>query len=97
MSFLFVLSATHHSCPPGRSIVFFAGDFNYRVDLDYETAVDYLRTSQEGTVLQELLVYDQLRKEWAAGRTFEGFDEGPIGFPPTYKIVNGTASGFISS
>jgi hypothetical protein len=77
------------------SVVLFAGDFNYRLDLDYETALSYLESSDKQAdpgVLQELLNYDQLRKEQGNGRTFGGFEEGRISFPPTYKVLNGTAN-----
>lgn len=29
---------------------------------------------------------DQLRREWQAGNTFNGFEEAPIRFAPTYKV-----------
>jgi len=36
--------------------------------------------------LQPLQELDQLKREQAAGRLFVDFVEGPIGFPPTFKV-----------
>ena len=35
--------------------------------------------------LRSLLSFDQLIKERVQGRAFDGFREGPIAFPPTFK------------
>ncbi|PWZ17438.1 Type I inositol polyphosphate 5-phosphatase 8 [Zea mays] len=42
------------------------------------------------TRLAALLERDQLRAEQKAGRVFAGWEEGRIGFPPTYKFVAGS-------
>jgi phosphatidylinositol-bisphosphatase len=43
------------------------------------------RASRALNVLQNLLNYDQLRREMAASRVFTGFQEGQIDFLPTFK------------
>ena len=37
----------------------------------------------------ELLAADQLRLEHGAAGVFQGFTEGPVTFPPTYKCGDG--------
>ena len=71
-------------------MVLFAGDFNYRLDVEYEMAIAYLSNPNDPSLVQELLGFDQLRRERANDRVFDGYDEGPITFLPTYKIMNGT-------
>jgi hypothetical protein len=36
------------------------------------------------------VAHDQLSIERAAGRAFTGFEEGPLSFPPTYKLDRGS-------
>lgn len=62
------------------------GDLNYRVDMDKAAAEALVA---EGN-LMELLRHDQLTREKAAGRVFQGFHEQSIAFPPTYKYDKGT-------
>ena len=40
----------------------------------------------------ELLAADQLRLEHGAAGVFQGFTEGPVTFPPTYKCGDGVDS-----
>eukprot|EP01137_Pigoraptor_chileana_P028692 Opistho-2@12899 len=70
----------------GRTIgthdyVFWLGDFNYRVDLPG----DDVRKLCEAKELTAMLNADQLRTQMQAGKVFEGFEEAPIDFLPTYK------------
>ena len=44
---------------------------------------------EEGAI-DYLLSLDQLNLERAKGTVFQGFVEGPITFPPTYKFQQGT-------
>jgi len=72
--------------PNGRSVlnhdfVFWCGDFNYRVNMSRDDAA----TAVKNNDLTELLAADQLKIEQAAGNIFQGFHEGDITFPPTYK------------
>ncbi|RKO83452.1 Endonuclease/exonuclease/phosphatase, partial [Blyttiomyces helicus] len=70
-------------------MVFWFGDFNYRLNLENERVRDALRR-KEGQYLQNLSLYDQLHEQRRAGAAFGEFQEGPIDFEPTYKYDNGT-------
>jgi len=68
--------------------VFWVGDLNYRVDVDYETAIDALKQQN----YDSLLKHDQLMNEMKARRAFHAFQEGAITFPCTYKYDCGTSN-----
>ncbi|KAL2912761.1 hypothetical protein HK105_207753 [Polyrhizophydium stewartii] len=68
------------------------GDLNYRVTVSDVEAKKCLSDNS----IQDLLKFDQLRIEQAASRSFNGFSEGPITFPPTYKYEPGTSE-YVSS
>ncbi|KAJ3286688.1 hypothetical protein HK104_008910 [Borealophlyctis nickersoniae] len=80
---------------PGKSAVtifdgdhlFWMGDLNYRVPIPDSEAKAMLSAGS----VKELLEFDQLTIERRAKRVFQGFDEGPIEFPPTYKFDLGTS------
>lgn len=57
------------------------GDLNYRLNLSYETTHELI-SKQDWDGLFKM---DQLKKELGKGCTFDGWVEGPITFPPTYK------------
>ncbi|KAE9611263.1 hypothetical protein Lal_00011842 [Lupinus albus] len=57
------------------------GDLNYRISLPYRSA----KALVEMQNWRALLENDQLRMEQKRGRTFMGWNEGNIYFPPTYK------------
>jgi hypothetical protein len=42
---------------------------------------------------EELRRADELRGELREGRALEGYQEGPLTFPPTFKLVRGSGSG----
>ena len=63
-------------------MVFWSGDLNYRVNTTRKMADNLLKNE----MLEVMLANDQLRIERNAGRIFQGFDEGEISFPPTYKF-----------
>lgn len=71
-----------------HDLVFWLGDLNYRVDESLSTE-KVLELAEKG-VLRELQDLDQLNIERAAGRVFDGFEEGPLNFRPTYKYQPGT-------
>ncbi|KAJ1657520.1 Inositol-1,4,5-trisphosphate 5-phosphatase 1 [Dispira simplex] len=66
--------------------VFWLGDLNYRVGLDYEQTKAYVAQQR----LQELLQADQLLTQKSLGTIFHGYYEAPITFNPTYKFDPGT-------
>ena len=79
--------------------VFFCGDLNYRIDLPRELAEHTVsemvvqsetsagNSSREVETLREkLLLHDQLLQTISDGRSFPGFAEGKISFPPTFKF-----------
>jgi len=84
---------------PFDGVIFF-GDLNYRLDLprleiellrdamdiNFDKAVRGDKDRARATlVLENVLNYDQLRREMAASRVFTGFQEGDIEFLPTFK------------
>lgn len=71
-----------------HDMVFWLGDLNYRIDESMMTE-KVLQLAEKG-VLDELRTLDQLNVERAAGRVFEGFEEAPLHFRPTYKYQPGT-------
>ncbi|KAI3979782.1 hypothetical protein MKX01_013877 [Papaver californicum] len=64
--------------------VIWLGDLNYRIALSYRSAKALVEMHNWRALLQN----DQLRIEQKRGRVFEGWNEGRIYFPPTYKYSN---------
>lgn len=64
--------------------VIWLGDLNYRIALSYRSA----KALVEMRDWRALLEKDQLRIEQRKGCVFEGWKEGTIYFPPTYKYSN---------
>ncbi|GMI76095.1 hypothetical protein like AT3G63240 [Hibiscus trionum] len=64
--------------------IIWLGDLNYRIALSYRSA----KALVEMRNWKALLENDQLRIEQRRGRVFEGWREGKIYFPPTYKYSN---------
>lgn len=63
------------------------GDFNYRIENKYEFILKCLSENN----LPGLFEFDQLTLEAKNKRlVLNGFEEGEIKFPPTYKYKNGT-------
>lgn len=73
---------------PDHDVVFWIGDLNYRVD-ESLTTERVIELAEKGD-LDELRSLDQLNIERAAGRVFQGFEEGVLRFRPTYKYQPGT-------
>ncbi|XP_019445991.1 PREDICTED: type I inositol polyphosphate 5-phosphatase 2-like isoform X3 [Lupinus angustifolius] len=66
---------------PSHDKIFWFGDLNYRMNmLDVE-----VRKLVALKKWDELMNYDQLSNELYSGHVFEGWKEGLINFPPTYK------------
>ncbi|CAI2171072.1 6274_t:CDS:2, partial [Funneliformis geosporum] len=78
--------------------VFFFGDLNYRIEIDYfkdpsltmSRLMNLLNTNQH----QLILPFDQLNIERKNGRVFNGFQEGDVKFSPTYKYNVDTVDSF---
>eukprot|EP00457_Paulinella_chromatophora_P002789 gb/GEZN01002794.1/.p1 GENE.gb/GEZN01002794.1/~~gb/GEZN01002794.1/.p1 ORF type:complete len:647 (-),score=125.45 gb/GEZN01002794.1/:418-2331(-) len=81
-----ILNQYHH--------VFWMGDLNYRLDFkdqgDAKTPSQDLFDEMVGLVKEqkysELFATDQLDRERKAQRVFVDFNEGPLRFPPTFKV-----------
>ena len=65
-----------------HNYIIWLGDLNYRINLSYEETTKLAMSGK----LNELKANDQLLKEKAAMRVFNGFFEEEIEFPPTYKF-----------
>ncbi|KAJ3695035.1 hypothetical protein LUZ60_000412 [Juncus effusus] len=61
--------------------IIWLGDLNYRINLPYEKTHELISIKD----WDQLFEKDQLRYELKKGRTFDGWKEGKITFPPTYK------------
>ncbi|KAL0281009.1 UNVERIFIED_CONTAM: hypothetical protein PYX00_002139 [Menopon gallinae] len=67
--------------------IYWLGDLNYRVtDLDSNVVKEFLHHNNYKPILE----YDQLNRQKALKRVFDGYTEGPITFKPTYKYDTGT-------
>uniref|UniRef100_A0A0R0LMR4 Inositol polyphosphate-related phosphatase domain-containing protein n=1 Tax=Glycine max TaxID=3847 RepID=A0A0R0LMR4_SOYBN len=76
-----VFDADQPQTIPSHDQIFWFGDLNYRINmLDAE-----VRKLVALKKWDELKNYDQLSKELRMGHVFDGWKEGLINFPPTYK------------
>jgi len=82
--------------------LFWFGDMNYRIDLDYQAGVKPIKFKTDSeehisnflkvtTLITEkkfdaLMEKDQLRLEMKRGAIFSNFSEGPMRFAPTFKV-----------
>lgn len=74
------------SFPSGRTLnshdlIFWCGDFNYRIDLE----TDRVKECAKNRDWDILLANEQLKVQQAKGKVFRNYIEGPINFAPTYK------------
>ncbi|OSD04401.1 DNase I-like protein [Trametes coccinea BRFM310] len=70
----------------GHQNIIWLADTNYRIDLDN----DRVRTLAQMDDFDALLAADQLRRAMDEREVFEGYQEGPLLFRPTYKYDLGT-------
>ncbi|GAB2212136.1 hypothetical protein Droror1_Dr00025483 [Drosera rotundifolia] len=68
---------------PSHDHIFWFGDLNYRLNM-VDVEVRKLVADEQWDRLMES---DQLLKELRSGHVFDGWKEGPINFPPTYKYA----------
>nr|XP_019705066.1 type I inositol polyphosphate 5-phosphatase 1 [Elaeis guineensis] len=61
--------------------IFWLGDLNYRFDLSYERTHELICKKDWSRLAEK----DQLKRELKKGCAFDGWSEGVINFPPTYK------------
>ncbi|KAK3138162.1 hypothetical protein QOZ80_5AG0365320 [Eleusine coracana subsp. coracana] len=61
--------------------IIWLGDLNYRINLSFEKAHELISKQNWAGLLEE----DQLKREFGEGCKFDGWVEGLINFPPTYK------------
>ncbi|KAM0059810.1 putative inositol-polyphosphate 5-phosphatase [Helianthus debilis subsp. tardiflorus] len=80
-SFSSVLDPDQPQSIPGHDQVFWFGDLNYRINKPDEEVRKLVAMKQ----WDQLLYSDQLCKELRRGHVFDGWKEGIIDFPPTYK------------
>ncbi|KAL1196023.1 Type I inositol polyphosphate 5-phosphatase 1 [Cardamine amara subsp. amara] len=76
------LSATRlpRSICDHERIIWF-GDMNYRINLSYKKTRELIARKE----WKKLAEKDELAREMRQGRVFEGWSEGHLDFPPTYK------------
>lgn len=70
-----------------HELIFWLGDLNYRIDesVELQEVFDKIEAGQ----LEFLHERDQLNMERAKKSVFQGFSEGNLQFPPTYKYIPG--------
>ncbi|XP_042495335.1 type IV inositol polyphosphate 5-phosphatase 3-like isoform X2 [Macadamia integrifolia] len=61
--------------------VIWLGDLNYRINLSYEKTRELISKKEWSKLIER----DQLIRELRKGRAFDGWSEGTLNFPPTYK------------
>ncbi|KAK1371407.1 type IV inositol polyphosphate 5-phosphatase 3 [Heracleum sosnowskyi] len=61
--------------------IIWLGDLNYRINLPYDETQQLVSRRD----WSELVEYDQLVQEFRKGKAFDGWSEGTLNFPPTYK------------
>ncbi|KAF5467695.1 hypothetical protein F2P56_011926 [Juglans regia] len=61
--------------------IIWLGDLNYRINLPYEKTQELISKKEWSKLVEK----DQLVRELKKGRTFDGWSEGTLRFPPTYK------------
>jgi len=66
--------------------LFWIGDLNYRIPLPDQEVKDRIKKKD----FYNLFLQDQLYTQMKSGSAFEGFQEPPISFAPTYKYDAGT-------
>ena len=67
--------------------IFWAGDLNYRIaNLKCEEIIEMLSRQK----ILELSEYDQLQNEKRKNSILADFQEGPLDFPPTFKVIKGS-------
>ncbi|KAJ4805170.1 Type I inositol polyphosphate 5-phosphatase 1 [Rhynchospora pubera] len=87
-----LLDADQHQLIPSHDRIFWFGDLNYRLEMPDTLVRDLISVRQ----WDQLLDFDQLRKELKSGNTFDGWNEGPINFPPTYKYES-NSDGYVGA
>uniref|UniRef100_A0A0D3GA71 Inositol polyphosphate-related phosphatase domain-containing protein n=1 Tax=Oryza barthii TaxID=65489 RepID=A0A0D3GA71_9ORYZ len=65
----------------GHERIIWFGDLNYRINLSYERTHELIAKQDWDGLFEN----DQLKRELSKGHTFDGWIEGDISFPPTYK------------
>ncbi|XP_050214637.1 type IV inositol polyphosphate 5-phosphatase 3 isoform X2 [Mercurialis annua] len=61
--------------------IIWLGDLNYRINLSYAKTCEMISRKQWSKLVER----DQLVRELRKGRAFDGWTEGLLNFPPTYK------------
>ncbi|XP_044512218.1 type IV inositol polyphosphate 5-phosphatase 3-like isoform X2 [Mangifera indica] len=61
--------------------IIWLGDLNYRINLPYEKIQELISKKDWSKLMEK----DQLIRELRRGRPFDGWSEGTLNFPPTYK------------
>ena len=64
--------------------VIWCGDLNYRIKCNGETVLGLITARERWMLLKN----DELLNQRSCGNTAVGFEEGEVGFPPTYKLKN---------
>lgn len=63
--------------------VVWLGDLNYKIDMSHSATESLIKKRAWETLLK----HDQLKMELKEGHVFQGWHEGSIEFPPTYKYL----------
>lgn len=68
--------------PAQHDVLFFFGDLNYRItEISFDEVLDKIGKNRWSFLRR----FDQLTREKNASRIFQGYQEGELSFPPSYK------------
>lgn len=65
-----------------HDVVFWLGDLNYRIEAPLQNVLGWIDSHDWDSLYQA----DQLQRQMRTCEIFTGFKEGPLRFPPTYKL-----------
>ena len=70
-------------CVSQFDYIFFVGDMNFRIDIDFKKVVQHCKLKDFVNIQKQ----DQLKKAIAENKLFTDFIEGAINFKPTYRRI----------
>lgn len=86
LKFVYNANLDYYDLESHHDIIFWFGDLNYRIDtINLVKAISLIDSNE----LDELIIYDQLKRERKLMNIFEDYNEGEIQFRPTYKYLVG--------
>ena len=73
-----------------HDMIYWVGDLNYRIEDRDGMDAGVVKNIIKAGKIEQLFAYDQFKEQKYQRKIFDGFNEGHITFPPTYKFDPGT-------